>query len=879
MILQHKCCVTLIFKDMSYKQNVACLFIFALSLFYGELWAQEMVDRAVVKSGQAPFFHGVASGDPLPDAVILWTRVTPAQGVTDSIPVRWMVSTDPQFSQIANFGSALAVADEDFTVKVDVCGLQPATYYYYLFRAEGKNSVTGRTKTAPLGSVSNLKFGVASCSNLPNGYFNAYADMADRHNDMDAWLHLGDYIYEYGSGNSEPPYEITQLPDYRLRHSQYKMDVQSQRLHQLFPLIATWDDHESANNSYMDGAQNHDPSEGVWTDRLSFSAEAYKEWLPIRSPDSTNPIKIWRTLKYGDLAELMVMDTRIWGREEQGSPEPKDLLGSDQFDWLEGRLDSTDALWKLLCQQVMFAPLPNSDAWEGYESERNRLIDFVEDNQIENNVVLTGDIHTFFANEVPGNSTASAMVEFIVGSVTSTSIPINIPVGLIQILFPHIKYAQFADRGYVALTLDQNSAQADYYATPIDVFNVGGSHLTSWKVDEGSTTLVNVPNPLPSQAGPFRPDTSADQTIGMVQLIDTIVLGGTENNSVDGNLIPNVTAICPSIAGSVSTLPDNGTLILDNVTVTYTPNPNFFGNDTANVVLCRQGIGCDTITLVINIVGATSTDTTYHTIYAGQSIQPCGTFGDLSSSITSTAISSFTGLGSVAVLDSFCIDYSAPSDQPSLDTVAMVVCDTNGICDLHVFIINVLPLPATETIVDTISGPNLYSRCFEFDDLVGPLTTFSLEGSPSHGQIAYYNDSCITYLPDSSMDETETLVFIGCDNAMPPNCDTVVLQLVLVDETMVDIRDAYSNPLVIMGIQPNPFREYFYIQFYALPLANDLEISVYSLDGKVVYQEFKKGLSEGLYHLPVKLPALTKGEYIVEVQSGGHRYTQPMLKE
>ena len=206
---------------------------------------------------------------------------------------------------------------------------------------------------------------------------------------------LGDYIYEYGSGNSEPPYEITQLPDYRLRHSQYKMDVQSQRLHQLFPLIATWDDHESANNSYMDGAQNHDASEGIWSDRLSYSAEAYKEWMPIRSPDSTNPIKIWRTLQYGDLAELMVMDTRIWGREEQGSPEPKDLLGGDQFDWLEGRLDSTDALWKLLCQQVMFAPLPNNDAWEGYESERNRLIDFVEDNQIDNSVVLTGDIHTF----------------------------------------------------------------------------------------------------------------------------------------------------------------------------------------------------------------------------------------------------------------------------------------------------------------------------------------------------------------------------------------------------------------------------------------------------------------------------------------------------
>ena len=183
----------------------------------------------------------------------------------------------------------------------------------------------------------------------------------------------------------------------------------------------------------------------LWTDRLSYSAEAYREWMPIRSPDSTNPIKIWRTLQYGDLAELMVMDTRIWGREEQGSPEPKDLLGSDQFDWLEGRLDSTDALWKLMCQQVMFAPLPNNDAWEGYESERNRLINFVEDNQIDNSVVLTGDIHTFFANEVPGNSTSSAMVEFIVGSVTSSSIPISIPIGLIQLLFPHIKYAQFTD--------------------------------------------------------------------------------------------------------------------------------------------------------------------------------------------------------------------------------------------------------------------------------------------------------------------------------------------------------------------------------------------------------------------------------------------------
>lgn len=872
-------CNPLIFKDMIFKQNVACLWFLALSLFYGDLWAQEMVDRAVVKSGQAPFFHGVASGDPLPDAVILWTRVTPDQGISDSIPVKWMISTDPQFSQIANFGSALALADEDFTVKVDVCGLQPATYYYYLFHAEGKNSVTGRTKTAPSGPVSNLKFGVASCSNLPNGYFNAYADMADRHNDMDAWLHLGDYIYEYGSGNSEPPYEITQLPDYRLRHSQYKMDVQSQRLHQLFPLIATWDDHESANNSYMDGAENHDAGEGLWTDRLSYSAEAYREWMPIRSPDSTNPIKIWRTLQYGDLAELMVMDTRIWGREEQGSPEPKDLLGSDQFNWLEGRLDSTDALWKLLCQQVMFAPLPNNDAWEGYESERNRLIDFVEDNQIDNSVVLTGDIHTFFANEVPGNSTSSAMVEFIVGSVTSSSIPISIPIGLIQLLFPHIKYAQFTDRGYVALTLDQNSAQADYFSTPIDVFNAAGSHLTSWKVDEGSTNLVGVANPLPSQAGPFRPDTAADQTIGMVQLTDTIALGGTENNSIAGNLIPYVTAVCPSITGSVSMSPDHGTLTIDNVTVTYTPNPNFFGNDTASVVLCRQGIGCDTITIVITIVGATSTDTTYYTIYAGQSIQPCGTFSDLSSSVISSAISSFTGLGSVAVLDSFCIDYNAPSDQSSLDTITMVVCDTNGICDLHVFIINVLPLPTTESIVDTISGTNLYSRCFEFDDLMGPLTTFSLEGSPSHGQVAYYNDSCITYLPDSSMDATETLVFVGCDNAILPNCDTVVLQLVLVDEIMADIQDASSNPLVVMGIQPNPFREYFYVQFYALPTANDLEISVYSLDGKVVYQEFKTGLSEGLYHLPVNLPSLSKGEYIVEVQSGGYRYTQPMLKE
>ena len=148
----------------------------------------------------------------------------------------------------------------------------------------------------------------------------------------------------------------------------------------------------------------------------------------------------------------------------------------------------------------------------------------------------------------------------------------------------------------------------------------------------------------------------------------------------------------------------------------------------------------------------------------------------------------------------------------------MVVCDINGICDLHVFIINVLPLPTTERIVDTISRANLYSRCLEFDDLMGPLTTFSLEGSPSHGQIAYYNDSCITYLPDSSMDATETLVFIGCDNAMPPNCDTVVLQLVLVDEMTVDIQDASSNPLVVMGIQPNPFREYFYINSMPCPL-------------------------------------------------------------
>lgn len=271
------------------------------------------------------FYHGVASGDPTQSAVIIWTRVTTSK---KSIEVSWDVSSDKEFNSIVASGIIETSAAKDYTVKVDVETLNAGTQYFYRFNSGDAESPVGQTQTLPVGAVASFKMGVCSCANFPGGHFNAYATMA-KDKDIDVVVHLGDYLYEYDALGyasagaeamgrvSEPLNEVSSLSDSRRRHAQYKADPNLQKLHSQVPFILSWDDHELANDAWKDGADNHDEGEGDWSQRKANALQAYYEWMPIRAPKGRGLEKQWRNFEIGDLATLIMLETRLSARDEQ----------------------------------------------------------------------------------------------------------------------------------------------------------------------------------------------------------------------------------------------------------------------------------------------------------------------------------------------------------------------------------------------------------------------------------------------------------------------------------------------------------------------------------------------------------------------------------
>ncbi len=501
----------------------------------------------------APFYHGVASGDPLPDRVIIWTRVTPQND--NPIDVEWKMATDPELTNIIQTGTFTTNADRDFTVKIDVGDLSPGSTYYYNFSALGVNSMTGRTRTVPVGNVSKLRFAVASCSHYQQGYFNAYSRIADR-TDLDAVIHLGDYIYEYGPGTDfadslrqyEPDHEILSLEDYRTRHSLYKLDPDLRRAHQQHPFFTVWDDHEVANNAWLAGAENHNPGEGDYMERKTNAIQAYFEWMPIRDPETGQSPKVYRSVRYGDLADLIMLDTRLEGREEQipfDDPETNNpdrtILGHVQADWLLSELTNSTAKWKVLGNQVVFTTIntlglvDNNDMWDGYPAERLKVADLIDSLQIKNFVVLTGDIHLGIAADItldpqgtynPDTGEGAFGVEFVSTSITSANdeaLPSGIPVALAQTLAlnanPHAKYINIADHGYYVLDLDNERAQADWYVidTKLAPSTVESFNASRYTLDQTSHLLTsatpspdnpNAPEPAPVFTSTLSPNTN-----------------------------------------------------------------------------------------------------------------------------------------------------------------------------------------------------------------------------------------------------------------------------------------------------------------------------------------------------------------------------------
>lgn len=513
------------------------------------------------------FGHGVASGDPLPTSVVLWTRVTPTpealpgSGVGPDTSVTWQVATSQAFSSIVKSGTVTTGTDRDHTVKVDATDLAPGTTYWYRFVADGQNSPIGRTRTAPADETATgkLRFGVVSCANYQAGFFSAYRHLAGQQ--LDAVIHLGDYIYEYangeyglGQGNvvvrpQQPEHEILVLDDYRQRHATYKSDPDLQTLHASAAFICTWDDHETANDAFIGGAENHDPAtEGDWEARRQAAFRAYDEWMPVRMSGTSaigDGYQLYRRFRFGQLADLSMLDLRTYRSAPGGAfdftPIPdapnRKIAGDEQLGWLESGLVESDAQWKLIGNPVMitpvlFPPLPNqvrdalvdfagllpvegqaynTDQWDGYTVERRRVLEFLADHGIINTVFLTGDIHSGWACELPVNPglapfSTNIGTELVCSSVTSNNLkdivgapPRSVSVGVetaIKTANRHIKYLDFDSHGYSVLEVTPSRLQMDWYvisdrADP----QATAAWSTSYSVEAGTQRVQKVSAP------------------------------------------------------------------------------------------------------------------------------------------------------------------------------------------------------------------------------------------------------------------------------------------------------------------------------------------------------------------------------------------------
>jgi alkaline phosphatase D len=448
-----------------------------------------------------PFTLGVASGDPVPGGVVLWTRLAPQPLLADggmparAVPVDWQVAADPGLGRVVRGGTVLAQPAQAHTVHIEVDGLEPARTWWYRFRAGGQLSPVGRTRTlpAPGSSPGRLALAVVSCQHFEHGYYTAYQHLAEE--ELDLVLHLGDYLYETAPSEGQPRRHTgpapTDLASYRLRHALYRTDPDLQAAHAAVPFMLTWDDHEVENDYANDQSERFDPP-AAFRRRRAAAYRAYWEHLPLRR--RSRPVgpaaRLYRRLRFGDLAELSVLDTRQYrddqpcdsngvgrGQVVAGCTERLDprrsLLGTEQRRWLLAGLDRSGARWNVVAQQLLMAELElqpgpglayGSDGWDGYAADRARILGFLQARRPSNPVVLGGDMHSFWVNDLtldnhrPG---AAVLASEFVGTSISSSGPLYEQYSAYLADNPHVRLFESRWRGYLRCVVDQRRWRTD----------------------------------------------------------------------------------------------------------------------------------------------------------------------------------------------------------------------------------------------------------------------------------------------------------------------------------------------------------------------------------------------------------------------------------
>jgi alkaline phosphatase D len=476
----------------------------------------------------SPFTLGVTSGDPSPDGFVLWTRLAPSPlepggGMTaDNIEVPWELATDEGFTNILRSGTQTATPQLGHSVHVELSGLEPNRWYFYRFHSSDGSSQVGRARTipSPTATPDRLRFAFASCQHFESGFFTAYEHMAK--DDLDLVVHLGDYIYE-GPAQAKAlrqhsgDHEIKSLEDYRIRHAQYKSDQNLQAAHAACPWLVTWDDHELDNNyaDHISEEEEIDPAEFLI--RRANAYQAYYENMPLRSTSLPRGphMQLYREIPYGRLLDFLVLDTRQYRTDQPNGDKSSELneaalhrdntlLGAEQKGWLQSRLISSTAKWNVLAQQVMMGtvgfkrgdddiPKFSMDQWPGYLHERNQLMQFLADRKVPNPVVLTGDIHSSWVNDLRVDDREYdqpiVAAEFVGTSISSggNGRPNEAIPGLEKRLAenPCVRFFN-AQRGYVRCEVSPDQWRSDYQV--VEEITVPGGPATtkgSFIVDAG----------------------------------------------------------------------------------------------------------------------------------------------------------------------------------------------------------------------------------------------------------------------------------------------------------------------------------------------------------------------------------------------------------
>jgi alkaline phosphatase D len=483
------------------------------------------------------FAHGLASGDPLNDRVVIWTRIGSHQA---SVPVTWKVGRDSELMDVVASGETIAEADRDHTVHVDVDGLEPGVVYHYGFEAAGEVSPTGRTWTLRA-DADRLRFATCSCAKHNAGYFNAYGRIAER-DDLDLLLHLGDYIYEASNipakgqtpgadigRDFDPLGECRTLDEYRTRYRQYHRDPDVQALHRAIPIVPTLDDHELADGAWAGGSDAHDPEQhGPWEDRKRAAFRARWEWLPARPPDRGDRTRAFRRISVGDLADIFLLDIR--SRRDRPALEPimsepgRSMLGDEQREWLLDELDSSSAAWRLVgspsimhrtwCEspsdrlRTALVKLklidedgegPDEDQWDGYPAEREALLRMFE--RLDDVVVLSADIHVSVASQLSWNGSPVA-VEITAPSLTSQNLDEKLRVDprdevivaserALTDALEDVAWCELSGHGYVVCDVDRERVRAEWWMVDGVLEPVSGESMAAaYEVRRGAPELV-----------------------------------------------------------------------------------------------------------------------------------------------------------------------------------------------------------------------------------------------------------------------------------------------------------------------------------------------------------------------------------------------------